>query len=191
MDYRPRTSMTRIFLTMASLNALALLASFGLGVVCIQTEVTAPAPEQPLSGSPWFLAHLVASLCTAIFTLLVHCLIFTYFLGTGRWVKEVARAYDLPDALWPRQTREFKRQAFPPALWAMLATIATVASGAGVQTQTWPWWTHSLLAVSTLFLNGWAFYVEYQTVTVNGRVMDEVMAAVQQIRSGESGVPQP
>ena len=49
----------------------------------------------------------------------VLCLIFIYFLGTGRWVKEVAIGYKIPDDPLPKLTRELKRKAFPAALFAM------------------------------------------------------------------------
>ena len=78
-----------------------------------------------------YLLHFLAGLFTAVGTLLTHCLIFTYFLGTGRWVKEVTLAYDLPDAPWHKRNRELKRLVFPAALAAMLVTIATAAGGAG------------------------------------------------------------
>src|ERR1700693_600070 len=121
--------MTRIFTTLATVNALALTATFVTAIL-----------------SRWngavFLVHFCLGLFTAVGTLLVHCLIFTYFLGTGRWVKEVTLAYQLPDEPWHKETRELKRRAFPVALAAMLITIATAAAGAGAQLQEWPWYVH-------------------------------------------------
>ena len=78
---------------------------------------------------PTWMIHFYLGLFSEVGTLLVHCLIFTYFLGTGRWVKEVGLAYDLPDDPLPRLTRALKRRTFPVALAAMLVAIAT----AGVQ----------------------------------------------------------
>ena len=115
--------MKRIFTTLATLNGLALLASFVAGIL-------SKLNNSVRTGDPTFLVHFNLGLFTAIGTLLVHCLIFTYFLGTGRWVKEVGLAYNLPDDFLPRTTRELKRTTFPPALFAMLITIATVAAGA-------------------------------------------------------------
>src|SRR5713226_2281106 len=103
--------MTRIFLTLASLNALGLLASFLLGV----TSMLRDGVKNP--SDPIYQIHFLVGLFTAIATLLVHCIIFTSFLGTGRWVKEVGLAYSLPDANYPRTTRELKRTVFPPALF--------------------------------------------------------------------------
>jgi hypothetical protein len=183
--------MTRIFTTMAALNAFALLITTGFGIAYfldLQQGAVAPGADQPL-GATWHMAHFVFGLFTVVFTLLVHCLIFTYFLGTGRWVKEVARAYQIPDEGYPRATREFKRQVFPPALFSMLIAIAAAAAGAGAQTQTWPWWSHMLLAGLTLLINFWAFGVEYRIVNANGKVLDQIMEEVNQRRQvGERGV---
>ena len=101
------------------------------------------------ASSVYFL-HFLFGLFTGVGTLLTHCLIFTYFLGTGRWVKEVTLAYDLPDAPLHKRTRELKRATFPPALAAMLVTIATAAGGAGAQLRPWPWQVHLTLGIVAL-----------------------------------------
>ena len=86
-------------------------------------------------GDPTFLLHVYLGILSCLTTLAVHCLVFIYFLGTGRWVKEVALAYRLPDAPLPRLTRDLKRRTFPVALLAMLVPIAAAAAGAGRATQ--------------------------------------------------------
>jgi hypothetical protein len=174
--------MTRIFLTLASFNALALGGTFLLGVLSMLRQ----GVENPLD--PTYQVHFLAGLFTAILTLLVHCIIFTYFLGTGRWVKEVGLAYALPDEPWPKLTRELKRATFPPALFAMLITIATAAAGTAVQLRAWEWWAHGSLALGTLLLNGWAFTVEYRNVRTNADVIDAVLNEVDRIRA-ERGLP--
>lgn len=168
--------MTRIFLTLASVNAIALLMAYTLGW------------WSKLTGGDVYVLHFLLGLFTAIGTLLTHCLIFTYFLGTGRWVKEVTLAYDLPDEPWHKRTRELKRATFPPALAAMLITIATAAGGAGAQLQAWPWQVHFALGTVTLIVNLWAFRLEYRNVTLNAATLDEVLREVDRIRA-ERGLP--
>jgi hypothetical protein len=174
--------MTRIFVTLASVTALGLLASFALGICSMWVEGVRN-PTDPI-----YQIHFLTGLFTAIVTLLVHCIIFTYFLGTGRWVKEVGLAYELPDVPWPKLTRELKRSTFPPALYAMLITIATAAAGTGNQLRVWPWWVHGSLAVLTLAANGWAFVVEYRAVMTNTGVIEAVLRDVDRIRA-ERGLP--
>src|SRR3989442_609330 len=100
--------MTRIFTTLAALLMVALLATFGVGLYCMSLELS-------VYKNDVYLVHFTLGLFTALGTLLVHCIIFTYFLGTGRWVKEVGLAYALPDMPYPKLTRELKRASFPPA----------------------------------------------------------------------------
>jgi hypothetical protein len=174
--------MARLFLVLSTLDAAALLASYAFGVV----SKLGDAVRHP--DNPAFLIHFNLGLFTAIGTLLVHCLIFTYFLGTGRWVKEVGIAYHLPDDPLPKRTRELKRRTFPPALFAMLITIATAAAGAGAQLKAWPWSVHATLATLTVAINFWAFTVEYRNVSINSTIIDKVMAEVERIRA-EHGLP--
>ncbi len=174
--------MFRIFTVLATLNSVALIATFALGVASKLGDSVRHASD------PTFLMHFNFGLFTSVGTLLVHCLIFTYFLGTGRWVKEVALAYRLPDAPLPKLTRDLKRRTFPVALSAMLVTIATSAAGAGAQLQAWPWTVHATLGVLTLLANFWAFAVERRNVGLNAGAIEAVMAEVDRIRA-ERGLP--
>jgi hypothetical protein len=174
--------MTRIFSTLALLNTVALLATYLVGVASkLRDGVLHPEDAA-------YLVHFVLGLFTAVGTLLVHCLIFTYFLGTGRWVKEVTLAYGLPDEPWHKETRELKRKAFPPALIAMLITIAAAAAGAGAQLQEWRWEVHGSLATLALLVNLGAFALEYRYVSRNAVVLDGVLHEVDRVRA-DRGLP--
>jgi len=173
--------MTRIFTILAAVDTLLLFLSYGFGVA-------SKLSDGVRTDHPTFWFHFLLGLATAMMTLLVHCLIFTYFLGTGRWVKEVKLAYDLPDAPLPRLTRDLKRRVFPPALFAMLTAIATGAAGAAAQVEVWQWEVHATLATLTLFVNLWAFRLEYRCLQINVGVLDEVMREVDRLRA-ERGLP--
>src|SRR5438477_6683235 len=108
--------MTRIFTTLAAVVTLSLVATMGFGFWSMALDVT-------LFKKDIYLVHFCLGLFTAIGILLVHSIIFTYFLGTGRWVKEVGIAYKLPDEPLLKLTRELKRETFPPALFSMLIGI--------------------------------------------------------------------
>jgi hypothetical protein len=168
--------MIRIFTLLASVDTLLLFLSYGLGLA---SKFSAGVK----TGHLTFWLHFLCGLTAAMFTLLVHCLIFTYFLGTGRWVKEVKLAYDLPDTPLPRLTRDLKRRVFPPALFAMLTAIATGAAGAAAQVEVWRWEIHFILATLTLLVNLWAFRIEYRCLQINLGVLDEVMHEVDRLRT--------
>jgi hypothetical protein len=173
--------MTRIFTTLAFLNLGLLGTTYTFGVV-------SKLRDAAQHGEEIYHLHFILGLATAISTLLVHCLIFTYFLGTGRWVKEVTLAYRIPDEPLHKLTRELKRGTFPPALFAMLTVIAAAAAGAGAQLREWPWQVHLTLATVGLAVNVWACRVEYRNVTINAGVLDQVLAEVDRIRK-EAGLP--
>jgi hypothetical protein len=166
--------MTRTFTSLSLVLAIVLLVTFGLGWWSFATPRDV---KQDI-----FLTHFYFGLGSALGMLLVHCLIFTYFLGTGRWVKEVTLAYHLPDEPWHKATRELKRRVFPPALFAMLIGVATSAAGAGAQLQAWPWQVHATLAVLTLVINLWAFIIEVRCLTENARVLEGILAEVDRVR---------
>jgi hypothetical protein len=187
--------MKRIFLNLAIVDFLALVICFGLGIVFSskgwRLDAGSIAPETSsavtAASDTSYVAHFGLGLFSTIGNLGVHCLIFIYFLGTGRWVKEVAIAYKLPDVPYPRLTRDLKRRTFPPALFAMLVPIAAAVSGEGAR-RDWPGWIHTFLAIATLAVNLWAYRIEYRNVSVNGEVIDEVLHEVDRIRA-ENGLP--
>src|SRR5437879_7183821 len=168
--------MIRLFPILAALDGVLLSAAFLLGVLSKWRD----ALHNPSDETFWY--HFLAGLTAAVLTLLVHCLIFTYFLGTGRWVKEVKLAYDLPDDPLPKLTRDLKRRVFPPALFAMLTAIATGAAGAAAQVKLSPWEVHATLATLTLAINGWAYCIEYRCLQTNVGVLGEVMIEADRIR---------
>ena len=168
--------MTHTFRLLATLLTLAMLSAIGVGFWSFSL------PHDSEFWANIFIVHYFLGLFTAIGILFVHCLIFIYFLGTGRWVKEVTLAYQMPDAPNHKRTRELKRAAFPPALFSMLIGVATAAAGAGAQLQEWPWYVHMSLAFTTLLVNLWAFRIEYRCVAENAQVIRAVMDEVERIR---------
>ena len=173
-----------ILARLAAFDLVALLTAFVVGWVSFAQRGRVNAAD------PTYMLHVYFGLFAVLVNLGVHCLVFIYFLGTGRWVKEVAIAYKIPDVPLPKLTRDLKRRTFPVALLAMLVPIAAAAAGAGVATQSdlWPWPVHATLAVLTLLVNGWAFAVELRNVRTNAGVLDEVMREVDRVRA-EHGLP--
>src|SRR5262245_62814321 len=120
--------MTRLFAILAAVNSAVLLAAAVSGLLSWLQQGSD-------RGADIYLLHFVLGLTTALTTLFVHCLVLTYFLGTGRWVKEVCIAYSLPDGNWPKMTRDIKRRNTPRVILAMLITIAAAAAGMAAQQQ--------------------------------------------------------
>src|SRR5215475_526383 len=128
--------MASILIRLTVFNLFTLVVTFVIGVISWLNY----GKRNPSDLS--YSLHLYLALFAIILNLGLHCLIFIYFLGTGRWVKEVALAYRLPDVPLPRLTRDLKRRTFPVALLAMLIPIATAAAGAAAYRKEWPWQVH-------------------------------------------------
>ncbi len=174
--------MTQILARFSILNLAGLLAAFVVGLISKLTG----GPEDQNSQLPLY--HFYLGLFSVLGALAVHCLVFIYFLGTGRWVKEVAIAYSLPDQPLPKLTRELKRRTFPVALLAMLVPIAAAATGTAASRHEWSWLYHACFAAATILVNAWAFVVEYRNVAINAGIIDDVMREVERIRA-EHGLP--
>jgi hypothetical protein len=174
--------MKRIFLVLVALDSFALLVAAILGALSkMQDGVLHPE-------SRLYLLHFLTGLVASLTTLFLHCLIITYFLGTGRWVKEVCIAYNFPDDNWPRKTRDIKRGNTPFVILAMLITIAAAATGQADQQREWPWWIHLALAIATLVVNLWVFQLEARNLRTNVQILEEVQAEVDRVRA-ERGLP--
>lgn len=174
--------MIRIFSVLAAANALGLLTAFTCGMLSMfRGSLMNP-------NDSMFMIHFLSGLLAAVLTLLVHCMIFTYFLGTGRWVREVTLAYDLPDAPLYKTTRDLKRKTFPPALFAMLSVMGVVAAGGGRMLQGWPYEIHMYGAAAAILINFWAYWIEWRSLRVNDHILAGVYREVDRVRA-ERGLP--
>ena len=73
----------------------------------------------------WATVHRLSGVLTALVVVLVNSMAVTYFIGTGRWCREVVETYGL-DAGFVGRSRLLKRRAFPLSLVGMLAVVGIV-----------------------------------------------------------------
>ncbi|MBX6315978.1 MAG: hypothetical protein IRY99_24155 [Isosphaeraceae bacterium] len=169
--------MNRIFLGLAVADGSLLLASLVLGLIA------AGEPRGP--GETWHGVHLLVGLLTTMTTLLVHSIVFTYLLGTGRWVKEVVHVYKLPNWVYAQAVKN-KRKAFPFEFWGMALVGLTAWLGAAADTRKGfdPAW-HLGLAALTLAFNLGAFVAEYATIKAQARLLLEVKDQADRLREAQ------
>lgn len=101
--------MKRIFLTLAVLANIVLLITFGLGWQIGDTTLLNgrdPEVNQRIGN------HLLVGLGALTSATMVHALILTYFMGTGRWIEETSQAYRLSGE-WYRQNQRTKYGILP------------------------------------------------------------------------------
>ena len=124
--------------------------------------------------------HVLFGLFTTFLVTLSQSMTMFYFIGTGKQVKDLVAA--LPSGpQFIQRTKVFKAKVFPPALWAMLFTMATMIIGGGVHTKVaWtPPLLHGLLAAASLYFNIAAFWKEARYMIENNILMEEVDRSLQ------------
>jgi hypothetical protein len=170
--------MHRIFLALAVTVGTLLVATLFLGFLV-------PSGQ----GGMLHDLHFLMGLITVLMTLLVHSIVFTYFLGTGKWVKEVVRVYQLP-AWVESQAMKNKRRLFPFEFACMMLIGATAWLGAAADTRrdlnaTYAQW-HLGVAAATLAFNLGAFAVEYASIVAQARLLLEVKDQADRLREARA-----
>lgn len=162
--------MIRSYLVLAVTGGALLLAAFATGLAAS-------------AGSRRDGVHLSTSLGTVVAVLGIHSIAYTYFMATVRRAEEVSRAYGLPGWLVGQARRNKGR-----ASRFILGGVATVAGaawlGAAVDTRGVgyrPW--HLAAASFALGFNAVAFLIEYAGVVSHHRLLAEIKAQADRVRS--------
>ena len=186
--------MKRIFLTLAVLANIVLLITFGLGWQIGDTTLLNgrdPEVNQRIGN------HLLLGLGALTSATMVHALILTYFMGTGRWIEETSQAYRLSGE-WYRQNQRTKYGILPGIFISFLGLVVTGALGAvadparavslektlGIHDST----LHFGAAVCTWIVNLIVNMTQYFAITKNSTIVEGVLAEVRRIRI-EKGLP--
>jgi hypothetical protein len=178
--------MTRIFATLALCSLIALGGAFWLGWRIGDASLHETAVQTRVA------IHFIASVAALVFALLVHALVITYFMGTGRWLEETATAYRLPDD-WQARSRDLKWRLYPAIVVSLTLLILTGALGAAADPASAVGFNgigpltaahvHLSIAIATLFVNAVVNVWEYRALSRNGRLVNEVLEQVRRIRT--------
>ncbi len=183
--------MKRIFITLTAISTVLLLTAFVLGWISGDPKSLDEAVRQGVS------LHRLMSLAALIFATLVHAILLTYFMGTGRWLEETSAAYSLGE-VWMEENQSLKYRSIMAMTCAVVVLIGTGACGAAID----PTGTvgfkgfgafsgatiHFFSAITAVTVNLLVNAKEYQAVNRNNQIIDAVMDEVHRIRK-EKGLP--
>src|SRR2546423_3721618 len=147
-------------LTSALVSIVCFIATLLMGFMVVKTTLA---------------QHVLFGFFTTFLVTLTQSMTMFYFIGTGKQVKDLAA--NLPSGpQFVQRTKIFKMKVFPPSLWAMLFTMATMIIGGGVHTRVaWtPPLLHALLAAISLYYNVVAFWQEAKYMLEQNMLMEEL-----------------
>ncbi len=181
--------MTRIFLTLSTVGTMFVLIAFLLGLNIDDAKL--------LASQPSVSRHILVGLGTLCFVALVHAIVFTYFMGTGRWIEETSRVYSLSNE-FHAESQRIKYRLLPLITAEILLLVATGAFGGAadpgsrVGFQGWFGLTganiHMTVAIAAAALNLFVNLREFASIERNGKIIENVMGEVRRIRTAR-GLP--
>ncbi len=176
--------MTRIFLTLASLSVILLIAAMTLGL-SMGDLYERPMPSRETLH--WATLHRLTGVAAALAVVFVESVVVTYFIGTSRWCKEVVETYQL-DRSAVVASNQLKRRTFPWALAGMLGVVAVIALGGAADpaslqpnTKAWVNW-HLIGAFSGIGLVAWTYLVAWNNILANSAIITGLVAEVARLR---------
>lgn len=169
--------MIRYFLVLAVTGISLLTADFVLGFFAAGAV---RGPDGIGRG-----IHILFSLATIVVLLGIHSIVYTYFVATGKWAKEVVTVYQLPD-WFNTQAKKNKKRAFRFVFWSMTAIAVAAWLGAAADTlgSGYAIW-HLGLAALALAFNVGSFAVEYAVIVVQVRLLTELKDRADRLREAQ------
>src|SRR5947209_2389021 len=151
---------------------LALLTSALISIICFIATFIMGFTMAVRTGLP---QHVLLGLFTTFLVTLTQSMTMFYFIGTGKQIKDLVTGL-AQGGEFVQRTRVFKAKVFPPSLWAMLFTMATMIVGGGVHTRVaWtPPLLHAALAAVSLYYNVVAFWQEAKYMLEQNMLMEEL-----------------
>ena len=135
--------------------------------------------------------HMLTGLGGLLFAMLVHAIVFTYFMGTGRWMEETTLAYKLSKDPYQRN-QKLKGRATGFVVVCFLLAVATGALGGTADPASSAYFQgygglssgniHMLCALSNWGINLAAFAWYFSALTENSSLVNGILADVRRIR---------
>ena len=135
----------------------------------------------------WGTVHRLSGILAALVVVLVNSMSVTYFIGTGRWCREVVETYRLPD-IFILRSKAIKRRSFPFALFGMLSIIGIVALGgaadpAAGRSGSEAWVTpHLIGGIGLAGFIAFCFHAQRAKISEQQSLIEDVLGEVRAVR---------
>jgi hypothetical protein len=174
--------MEKIFSSVAMFAVALMLATAGLGLWL--GDLHGQTDQAILR---WGTVHRLSGILAALVVVLVNSMSVTYFIGTGRWCREVVETYRLPD-IFILRSKAIKRRSFPFALFGMLSIIGIVALGgaadpAAGRSGSEAWVTpHLIGGIGLAAFIAFCFQAQREKISEQQLLIEDVLGEVRAVR---------
>ena len=127
--------------------------------------------------------HMLWGFFIATLIVLLQCLIFGFFIGSGKSIKKVVQENGLADH-WIQKTKDYKNRSYPALMLAIVITVAAAALGGGVGAGSIPPWVHALVMWTALIANVRSLWISYKVVVANVNAIHLINAEVEGRQTG-------
>ncbi len=110
--------------------------------------------------------HMLWGFFVAVLIVLLQCLVFGFFIGSGKSIKRGVEENGLSQE-WIQKTKDYKNRCYPMLMLAVLVTVAAAAVGGGVSMGSVPSWVHQALVWCAFGMNLYSLWVSLRVVVEN------------------------
>jgi hypothetical protein len=122
--------------------------------------------------------HMLWGFFVATLIVLLQCLIFGFFIGSGKSIKRVVADNNL-GPYWVQKTKDYKNKCYPALMLAIVISAAAVILGGGVASGTIPIWVHEIFVWFALAANIRSLWISYRVVVENVNAIHLINAEIQ------------
>ncbi len=133
--------------------------------------------------------HMIWGLFTATLIVLLQCLIFGFFIGSGKSIKSAVKENGLSQE-WIQKTRDYKNQSYPALMLAILVSAAAAILGGGVAAGAVRVSVHQGFVWLALGLNIRSLWISYKVVVENVNAIHHINEEIQKAKKGNQ-IPAP
>ena len=133
--------------------------------------------------------HMLWGCFTALLIIFLQCLVFGFFINSGKSIKKVVQDNGLsPD--WIQKTKDYKNRCYPMLMLALLVSVVAAIVGGGVSVGAVPVWIHQILVWAALAINIYSLSISYRVVVENVKAIHRINEEVSHLKlGGQSPVP--
>ncbi len=127
--------------------------------------------------------HMLWGFFVALLIVLLQCLIFGFFIGSGKSIKRVVQENGL-NPEWIQKTKDYKNKSYPMLMLAIVVSVAAAVVGGGVSAGSVPLWVHQVLVWCALGTNVYSLWTSYRVVVENVEAIHRINREVQILKAG-------